>query len=102
MFIPISTPGAASTPKLMNKNLVGQDLRQHSVKGIDLSFIIKWHQVFKKTKTPFFTRASFMDKLSGTDKLRKAIIAGKTQEEIKQSWQPDLFKFKRLRAPYLL
>jgi len=101
-FMPISTPGAASTPKLMNKNLVGQDLRQHSVKGIDLSFIIKWHQVFKKTNTPFFTRASFMDKLSGTDKLRKAIVAGKTQEEIKQSWQRGLFKFKRLRAPYLL
>ena len=101
-FMPISTPGAASNPKLMNKNLVGQDLRLQSVKGIDLSFIIKWHQVFKKANTPFFTRASFMDKLSGTDKLRKAIIAGKTQQEIKQSWQPDLLKFKRLRMPYLL
>lgn len=101
-FMPISTPGAASTPKLMNKNLVGQDLRHRNVKGIDLSFIIKWHQEFKVTNTTFFTRASFMDKLSGTDKLRKAIVAGKTQQEIKQRWQPDLLKFKRLRTPYLL
>jgi len=101
-FMPVSTPGAALTPKLMNKRLLGEDLRNHNVDGIDLSFIIKWHQAFKKTNTPFFTRASFMDKLSGTDKLRKAIVAGKTQQEIKQSWQQDLVQFKRLRIPYLL
>ena len=43
-----------------------------------------------------------MDKLSGTDKLRKAIVAGKTQREIKQSWQQGLDKFIKLREPYLL
>jgi uncharacterized protein YbbC (DUF1343 family) len=101
-FMPVSTPGAASTPKLMNQSLVGQDLRHSHVKGIDLSFIIKWHQAFKAKNTTFFTRASFMDKLSGSDKLRKAIVAGKTEQEIKQSWQQDLLKFKRLRKPYLL
>jgi uncharacterized protein YbbC (DUF1343 family) len=101
-FMPISTPGASSSPKLMNQNLVGQDLRQSHVKGIDLSFIIKWHQAFKVKNTTFFTRASFMDKLSGSDKLRKAIVAGKTEQEIKQSWQQGLLKFKRLRKPYLL
>jgi len=101
-FMPISTPGAASSPKLMNKNLIGQDLRHSNVKGIDLSFIIKWYQAFQVTNTTFFTRASFMDKLSGTDKLRKAIVAGKTQQEIKQSWQQGLLNFKKLRKPYLL
>ena len=101
-FMPVSTPGAASKPKLMNKNLVGQDLRQSVVKGIDLSFIIHWYQLFKEKNTTFFTRAKFMDKLSGTDKLRKDIIAGKTQQEIKQSWLEGLLKFKRLRKPYLL
>lgn len=101
-FMPVSTPGAASTPKLMNKMLIGQDLRQSHVKGIDLSFIIKWHQAFKITNTTFFTRANFMDKLSGTDKLRKSIVAGKTQQEIKQSWQQGLLNFNSLRKPYLL
>ncbi|WP_425451900.1 exo-beta-N-acetylmuramidase NamZ family protein [Candidatus Colwellia aromaticivorans] len=101
-FMPISTPGAASTPKLMNKSLIGQDLRHSNIKGVDLSFIIKWHQVFQEKNTKFFTRASFMDKLSGTDKLRKAIVAGQTQLEIKQSWKQGLFKFKSLRKPYLL
>ncbi len=101
-FMPVSTPGAASIPKLMNKMLIGQDLRQSHVKGIDLSFIIKWHQAFKITNTTFFTRANFMDKLSGTDKLRKSIVAGKTQQEIKQSWQQGLLNFNSLRKPYLL
>ena len=101
-FMPVSTPGAASNPKLMNQNLVGQDLRHSNVTGIDLSFIIKWHQAFKVKNTTFFTRASFMDKLSGSDKLRKAIVAGKSEQEIKQSWQQGLLKFKNLRNPYLL
>ena len=43
-----------------------------------------------------------MDKLSGTDKLRKSIVAGKTQQEIKQSWQQGLLNFNSLRKPYLL
>lgn len=101
-FMPVSTPGAASKPKLMNQKLAGQDLRNSQVKGLDLSFIIKWHQAFKKNNTPFFTRASFMDKLSGTDKLRKAIVAGSSEQQIKQSWQQGLHEFKRVREPYLL
>ena len=43
-----------------------------------------------------------MDKLAGTDKLRLAIEAGQTEQQIKQSWQADLSTFKRKRAPYLL
>jgi uncharacterized protein YbbC (DUF1343 family) len=101
-FMPISTPRAASKPKLMNKHLLGQDLRNSQVRGLDLSFIINWHNAFKTQNVEFFTRASFMDKLSGTDKLRKAIIAGKTAQEIKLSWQQNLAEFKVLRKPYLL
>jgi len=101
-FMPVSTPGAASTPKLMNKELVGQDLRNSQVRGLDLSFIIQWHKAFTAQNIEFFTRASFMDKLSGTDKLRKAIIAGKTAEEIQLSWQEKLAEFKAVRKPYLL
>ncbi len=101
-FMPVSTPGAALTPKLMNKQLLGEDLRQSEVRGVNLSFIIKWHKAFQLADTEFFTHANFMDKLSGTDKLRKAIEAGKSEQEIKQSWQSDILKFKRLRKPYLL
>lgn len=101
-FIPRSISGAASKPKLMGQHLLGQDLRHSQVKGLDLSFIINWHKAFKAQNVEFFIRASFMDKLSGTDKLRKAIVEGKTAQEIKLSWQQNLAEFKKLRKPYLL
>ena len=101
-FMPVSTLGAAVKPKLMNKHLLGEDLRNSQVRGVDLSFIINWHNAFKAQNIEFFTSASFMDKLSGTDKLRKAIIAGKTAQEIQLSWQENLDEFKATRKPYLL
>jgi len=102
IFTPLSTPGAAVKPKLMNVALQGQDLRASKVRGIDLSLLISWFNAFKAQNLEFFTRASFMDKLSGTDKLRKAIIAGQSAKQIKHSWQQGLNEFKILREPYLL
>lgn len=101
-FTPVSIKGAASKPKLMNTPLLGQDLRQSNIRGLELSFIINWHKKFKENKLEFFTHANFMDKLSGTDKLRKAIEQGKSAKEIKQSWQQGLELFKHTRKPYLL
>ena len=101
-FMPISTPRAASSPKLMNESLLGQDLRNSDIRGLNLSFIVEWHNAFKAENIPFFTRPNFMDKLSGTDKLRKAIEAGKTEPEIRASWQQGLTEFKKQRSPYLL
>lgn len=53
-------------------------------------------------KSKFFTRADFFDKLAGTDELRKQILAGKTEEEIKASWKEDLEAYKIMRKKYLL
>ena len=38
----------------------------------------------------------------GTDQLRKQIIAGVPEAEIRKSWEPGLQKFKAIRAKYLL
>jgi uncharacterized protein YbbC (DUF1343 family) len=51
-------------------------------------------------KTKFFN--PFFDKLAGTDELRKQIIAGKTEEQIKESWKADLEAFKLIRKKYLM
>ena len=51
-------------------------------------------------KTKFFN--SFFDKLAGNDLLRMQLIAGKTEDEIRNSWQTDLKKFKEIRKKYLL
>lgn len=50
----------------------------------------------------FFTRPDFFDKLAGTDELRKQILAGMNEEEIKVSWRADLEAYKVMRKNYLL
>jgi uncharacterized protein YbbC (DUF1343 family) len=45
---------------------------------------------------------NFFDKLAGTDELRKQIMAGKSENEIIQSWQPGLKKYRAMRRKYLL
>ncbi|MFQ3267863.1 MAG: hypothetical protein ACI89P_000362 [Colwellia sp.] len=101
-FIPISTPGAASKPKFMNIMLQGEDLRLVDSQGLNLRFILHWYKAFAEQKVTFFNSPQFMDKLAGTDKLRKAIIAGQSAEQIKLSWRAGITKFKQKRQPYLL
>lgn len=50
----------------------------------------------------FFSRAEFFDKLAGTDQLRKQIIAGKTEAQIRDSWKEELKDYKIMRKKYLL
>jgi uncharacterized protein YbbC (DUF1343 family) len=42
------------------------------------------------------------DKLAGTENLKQQIIAGKSEKEIRQSWEPGLSAFKQTRKKYLL
>ncbi len=101
-FTPKSTPNAALKPKLMNKQLYGLDLRNSSQRGLNLHWFYKAYYAFKKAGVNFITHPKFLDKLAGSDKFRKALQAGKSLEEIKQSWQQDLENFKKQRKPYLL
>nr|WP_245953148.1 DUF1343 domain-containing protein [Alteromonas aestuariivivens] len=101
-FTPQSRPQSAPQPKLQGKTLMGQDLRFAHIEGLDLTLFMETYQRFAQRGETFFSSPDFMDKLSGTDELRKAIEAGKSAEEIRASWQPALNEFKRLRQPYLL
>lgn len=100
-FTPVSTPGARQ-PKLQDKTLYGDDLRQYPAAGLDLDHLLRWYQAFAKAQERFFVAPAFMDKLAGTDKLRLAIEAGHSAAQIRQSWQADLARFRRQRQPYLL
>jgi uncharacterized protein YbbC (DUF1343 family) len=101
-FTPRSIKGAALNPKFKNQMVKGIDLRQSNITGLNLNYLINAYQQLTQAKQVFFERADFMDKLAGTDQLRLAIEAGRTAEEIKQSWQAGLEQFKQQRAPYLL
>jgi uncharacterized protein YbbC (DUF1343 family) len=101
-FTPKSLPHSAPTPKLQDQQLYGIDLRNSAMSGFDLSLLIAAHNAFQTAQIRFFTSPDFMDKLSGTDKLRLAIEAGLSAEQIRAQWQPQLDAFKQLRQQYLL
>ena len=53
-------------------------------------------------KDEFFLKNNFFDKLAGTDEIRKMIVAGKNEHEIKASYSEELEAFKVKRKKYLL
>lgn len=101
-FSPRKIPHAAPYPKLEGMPLVGTDLRDSDVEGLDLAIFISWYHKFQQLDEKFFERASFMDKLAGTDQLRLDIEADKTEAQIRAQWQPELAEFNIKKAPYLI
>ncbi|MPL55118.1 hypothetical protein SDC9_00585 [bioreactor metagenome] len=102
-FTPKPTSGAKD-PFLNGKICFGKDLRQFpEIKGkLDLSFVIDAYQNFDKKAQDFFLKNLWFDTLAGTDELRKQIISGTPEAEIRKSWQKDLENFEKIRRKYVL
>ena len=103
-FKPESMPGA-KFPKHENQWCYGFDLRKReekfdSVNQINLNYLLYVYSQFPD-KEAFFLPNLFFDKLAGSDELRKQIIAGLNEDEIRASWEPELSSFKSLRKKYL-
>jgi uncharacterized protein YbbC (DUF1343 family) len=45
---------------------------------------------------------SSFERLAGTSKLRKQIMEGMTEAEIRETWQEGLREFIEMRKPYLI
>ncbi len=107
-FTPVSKPGAKS-PKHMGKECYGMEFHHvdsstlHSDKRLQLSFLLKMYKAVKESGVDFFLpNNNFFDKLAGNDSLKKKIIQNLSEDEIVESWQSDLEKFKKTRVKYLL
>ena len=103
-FTPVDIPGVAMNPKYEGKVCNGFDLSGYAdtiifERRLDLRWLIQMYKYFQG-KDDFFN--SFFDKLAGTDKLRKQIISGLPEKEIRESWKPGLTKFNKVRKKYLL
>jgi uncharacterized protein YbbC (DUF1343 family) len=104
-FTPEDKPGA-NNPVLEGKKCYGQlvaesaDEAYQAVNGkLDISYLLKACSL-SANKSKFFI--PFFEKLAGTKDLREQILAGKSEAEIRQSWQPRLERFKMIRKRYLL
>jgi uncharacterized protein YbbC (DUF1343 family) len=110
-FTPVARQGASS-PKYMNQLCYGWNVSATGSPfgggNIHLQFLLEAYKLFPD-KTNFFikpksnnTRDYFFNKLAGNAALMQQIIDGRTEDEIRASWQPDLNSFKQTRKKYLL
>jgi len=105
-FTPKPRAGARH-PKHQGKRCYGVDLSTRSLqsirteKRINLSYLMDAYKHYPNKKA-FFLKNNFIDKLAGSSQLRQQILGGKSEAQIRASWQKDLQKFKRVREKYLL
>jgi uncharacterized protein YbbC (DUF1343 family) len=111
-FTPKSIKGMAETPLHQDQECYGLDLRNYDISNIrkDKTLNIKWLiELYKAypNKADFFNtklskQMGSIDKLAGVYTLKEQIIAGKSEKEIRASWEPQLSRYKEIRKKYLL
>ena len=69
---------------------------------LNIDWLLNAYKNYKNPQQDFFLKNLFFDKLAGTDELRKQIIAGKTSDEIKDSWKKGLKDFQKIRVKYVM
>jgi len=104
-FTPVSIKGMSEDPPQKNKTCYGINLKNYDTNTfyntgkLNLAWLIELYKAFPD-KEHFFN--AYFTKLAGTTELRKQIEAGKTEAQIRISWEPGLTKYKAMRAKYLL
>jgi len=103
-FTPKSSFGAKS-PKWQDKVCHGYNLKDYAPFLWEQGQLnIFWlMDAYRQTPDDVkFWNAEFFDLLAGGPELREQIVAGKTEQEIRASWAPDLAAFAAIRRKYLL
>ena len=111
-FTPKSIKGMSETPLHQSEECYGLDLRDYDVeklrrsRKINLDWLIEMYRAYP-AKEKFFDYSQSkqmgnFDKLAGTEDLKKQIIAGTLEAEIRRSWEPGLSDFKEMRKKYLI
>ena len=102
-FTPVVMPGFDVNPMHKNRLCFGVDLREYPFAGgLSMQFVLDFYKRLGSSEPLFFTRANWFDLLAGNSSLRKQIVLGFTEAEIRESWQPDLEQYKTMRRKYLL
>lgn len=104
-FTPHSTEGAKD-PKLKDQLCYGWNLSgtpQQVLKEVNNKVQLKWlmeaYRLFPD-KEKFFLKG--FTRLAGNDVLMQQIKDGKSESEIRKSWEPALSNYKAIRKKYLL
>jgi uncharacterized protein YbbC (DUF1343 family) len=111
-YIPKGIKGMAETPLFMNEVCYGLDLRQYDVallrkkKQINLQWMMELYKASPNKEQFFDSKLSremgVIERLTGSALFRQQIIEGKSDKEIRASWEPGLSSYKVMRKKYLL
>jgi hypothetical protein len=103
-FTPLAIAGNKN-PLFRNRTCYGFDLRSipldslMEIRALNLEWLISAYGDMNLGES-FFT--GYIDRLAGTGALRKQILSGWREDQIRESWQADLNRFKSIRKKYLL
>lgn len=108
-FVPNPRLGAMSS-KLYGQTCYGWDLSQTAPpeNKIDLALIIEMYKSYPQKDSFFLTPKSleptayFFNKLAGNASLMQQLKEGYSEAAIRNSWEPQLAAFKKIRKKYLL
>jgi uncharacterized protein YbbC (DUF1343 family) len=115
-FTPRPTPGATN-PKLKEQlcygwNLSGsnEQILEQVNNQIQIKYLLEAYKLFPDKDSFFIIPKKadvkpteiFFNKLAGNSQLMQQVIEGKTEKEIRESWEPGLNAFKKIRKKYLL
>ena len=102
----------AETPLFKDEVCYGLDLRNYDTsilrktKQINLGWVIDLYKASPRKEDFFNSKLSNqtmpIERLIGVGDFRQQIIDGKSEKEIRASWQPGLSKYKEMRKKYLL
>jgi uncharacterized protein YbbC (DUF1343 family) len=111
-FTPTSIKGMAETPLFMNQVCYGIDLRNYDVsvlrkkKQINLQWMMEMYKASPYKEKFFDSKLSnqmgVIERLAGSALFRQQIIDDKSEKEIRDSWEPGLSQYKKMRKKYLL
>ena len=106
-FTPDSTEGA---PRPKHKGVVcygwnldgtPDEVFKQVANKVQIKYLLEAYRLFPD-KEGFFNKQGSFNRLAGNDVLMKQIREGKTEAEIRKSWEPGLAAFKAIRKKYLL
>jgi len=111
-FTPTGIKGMSETPLFMDQVCYGLDLRNYDVallrksKQINLQWMIELYNASPNKEQFFDSKLSremgVIEKLTGHALFRQQITEGRTEQEIRASWEPGLSEYKTMRKKYLL
>ncbi|MEJ7694113.1 DUF1343 domain-containing protein [Daejeonella sp.] len=111
-YTPTGIKGMAETPLFMNQVCYGLDLRNYDVEQLRKKKQVNIQWIMELYKAHPYKEKFFDSKLSnqmnnievqiGSGLFRQQIIDGKSEAEIRASWEPGLSQYKEMRKKYLL